>query len=178
MTADAILTLTQKQRRVMTGVAGGFAYAVAVYAVGGWLVHVAPVPSAGRLAFALPWLMAPGLVLFFLVTRVGNARFVDNVLMDGVAPPVGSRVDVDRRCLQNTVEQFAFFAPAWLTLAMLLPDARLGLVPALALSLAFARLAFWWGYRRAPTGRAFGFAATLWPTILAYAWALKLAFFG
>lgn len=175
---EAALTLAQKQKRVRIGIACGFAYVVALYAAGGWLVGIAPVAAPGRLAFALPWLMAPALAVFFCVVRVGNARFVDNVLMDGVPPPVGSTAEIDRRCLQNTVEQFVIFIPAWLTLAILLPDARLALVPALALSFAVARFAFWYGYHRTPTGRAFGFAATLWATVFAYLWASKLAIFG
>ncbi len=171
-------TLKAKQKRVVAGIAVGVVYVALVFWIGGWWVHVAPVAPAGRLAFALPWLMAPGLVVFFLVTRVGNARFTDIVLMDGVPPPLGTRTDIDRRCLQNSVEQFAIFVPGWLALAILLPDARLGLVPVLALSFVVARLAFWWGYRRTPTGRAFGMAATLVAAGLSYAWALKLAILG
>ncbi len=39
-----------------------------------------------------------------------------------------------------------------------------------------ARLAFWIGYHRSAPARAFGFAATFYPTVLATLWALVVRF--
>ena len=42
----------------------------------------------------------------------------------------------------------------------------------LGVAFAVARLAFWAGYHMAPPLRAFGFAATFYPTVLVALWAL------
>ena len=166
--------LRAKQKRIAIGMSFAVVYLALVFWAGGWLVRVQPVPPAGRLAFALPWLMGPGLTVFLGVAAIGLARFTSPAMIEGGQLPATSPTEIDRRYLQNTLEQFAVFLPGWLALAQLLPDARLGLVPALALSFVFARLAFWWGYRRASTGRAFGFAATMMANVAIYGWALTL----
>lgn len=47
-----------------------------------------------------------------------------------------------------------------------------GTVLALGIGFAVARVAFWVGYHMAPPLRAFGFAATFYPTVLAALWVL------
>ncbi len=47
-----------------------------------------------------------------------------------------------------------------------------GVVTCLGIGFAVARLAFWIGYHISPPLRAFGFAATFYPTIIALVWAL------
>ena len=50
----------------------------------------------------------------------------------------------------------------------------LGAVTVIAMGLAFgvARLAFWVGYHLSPPLRAFGFAASFYPTVLATLWSI------
>ena len=51
------------------------------------------------------------------------------------------------------------------------------LVLVMSLAFAIARLLFWIGYHRAPPLRAFGFAATFYPTVAAALWALVVWLF-
>ena len=46
-----------------------------------------------------------------------------------------------------------------------------GVILCLGLGFAVARLAFWGGYHLSPPLRAFGFAATFYPTLLVAIWA-------
>ncbi|MFQ5765664.1 MAG: MAPEG family protein [Rhodospirillales bacterium] len=160
--------------RIVLGIAAGIAYTLGILWLGAFVVAAGPVTGDARLAFALPWLMVPGLAVLFGVARVGNARFVGRAPMDGSPPAPGTPEDIDRRYLRNTTEQAVVFLPAFLTLAVLVPDEHLGLVPVLAVSFAVARLAFWAGYQRHPLDRAFGMAATIFPSLAAYAWAAWL----
>lgn len=160
--------------RVVLGIAAGILYTAGLFWLGGAVIEAGPVPAEARVAHALPWLMAPGLAVLFGVIMVGGARFVARAPMDGGPPAPGTPADIDQRYLRNTTEQAVLFLPGFLALAVLLPDGSLGLVPALAVSFALARLAFWAGYRRHPLDRAFGMAATILPTLAAYGWAAWL----
>ena len=113
----------------------------------------------------------PGLVLAAIIGRIAQRRFSDDALIDGGGAAPGSPAWIDGRVLVNTVEQALLAALIWPFVAM-----TLGGVLALYLGGGFvvARLAFWVGYHVAPPLRAFGFAATFYPTVLAGLWALAV----
>ena len=83
-----------------------------------------------------------------------------------------SRDEIDARVLQNTVEQLVLALCLWPPTAYLLAGDGPGVAVALGIGFCLARLAFWVGYHRAPSLRAFGFAATFYPTVMALAWAV------
>jgi hypothetical protein len=124
------------------------------------------VPS---LAFAF---LAPGLVLLLLIGRLAQRRFFDDTVIDGGPFAPGSGGEIDARVLQNTVEQLVLALALWPPIAYLSLGDGPGVVTCLGVGFALARVAFWIGYHVSPPLRAFGFAATFYPTIIALIWAL------
>jgi hypothetical protein len=171
-----VAVLTADQRKAIPGIAAAAVYTAVVLWFGATQLAVDPAVATNRLHFVLGWLLLPGLYLMAVMIRVMLSRFVDPQTFDGSPPPTGSRLDIDRRVLQNTLEQVVLAAIGWVVLAMALPSYHLGVIPVLAVSFVFARLCFWIGYRRSPPYRAFGFAATFLPTFAAYVWTLLLVF--
>ncbi len=156
-----------KRGTIGAGMAAGALWAVALV----WGVQ-----SAGYAylppQLTLPGALAmPGLVLAAIIGRIAQRRFSDDALIDGGGAAPGSPAWIDGRVLVNTVEQALLAALIWPFVAM-----TLGGVLALYLGGGFvvARLAFWVGYHVAPPLRAFGFAATFYPTVLAGLWALAV----
>lgn len=116
-------------------------------------------------------LIGPGLVLLAVIGRLAQRRFFDDTLIDGQDFAPGSPAWVDQRVLANTAEQALLALLLWPFAAFTLGG---GLVVAMGAGFAVARLAFWIGYHRSPPARAFGFAATFYPTVLATLWALAV----
>lgn len=148
---------------ILFGMAGGALWAVL-------LLWAGTRPGAGQ-GMELPRAMAfalfpAGCVMALLVARLAQRRFLDDALIDGQPFAPGSPAALDQRVLSNTAEQVVLAAALW-PLAGLAFGSRLLL--ALGAGLGLTRLLFWWGYRRAPALRAFGFAAGFYPTILAAA---------
>ncbi len=168
--------MTDEQRRVAYGMAAGLCYTVGIFWFGATQLSVDPAVEANRLQFVLGWLLLPGLCLLAGVGRVARGRFRDPALIDGSTPPSASPLEIDRRYLQNTLEQVVLAAIGWTVLAMALPSYRLGVIPVLGVSFIFARICFWVGYHQSGASRAFGFAATFYPTVAAYLWTLALLF--
>ena len=113
--------------------------------------------------------IAPGLVLAAMIGRLAQRRFFDDALIDGDAPVAGSPAAIDQRVLTNTVEQMVLAMMIWPFVAITLGGR---VVVYMGFAFALARVAFWIGYHRAPPLRAFGFAATFYPTVLAGLWSL------
>ncbi|HEX2592054.1 MAG TPA: MAPEG family protein [Rhizomicrobium sp.] len=131
-----------------------------------WLIDT----SADRLAFALKWLLVPALALMVGIGVMANRRFFSTDAMDGTRTPASSSLEINLRYIQNTLEQTVLVAVAWSLLALELPLDRLGLIPVLAVLFGVGRFAFWIGYLLAPWARAFGFALTFYPTVVALIW--------
>lgn len=117
---------------------------------------VPDIAGAGeRLAFALPWMGFPLLALAAGLLAVGSGRVASDAI-DGSPPTTGTRLELHRRYMQNTVEQLALFIPTQLALATLLPPDRLALIPAWSLLFLVARVTFWLGYLSNPALRSLG----------------------
>lgn len=151
--------------RVLIGMALGLVWSVGLVvgvqlAGGGFMPPMLAVPGA---------MVAPGLVMLAMIARLAQWRFFDDALIDGAAPPPGSAAEIDQRVLTNTVEQIVLALAVWPFVA-----ATLGgrVVLYMGIGFALARLAFWIGYHLSPPLRAFGFAATFYPTVLAALWSV------
>lgn len=157
----------EKRRRIALGMAGGLVWAGALLAVAAVFVRL---PVFALIPTIMTAYLAPGLVLLAMIGRLGNRRFFDDAIIDG--GPLTGAAETDRRVLQNTVEQLVLALAVWPAAAVLLGADGPGVIVTLGLGFAVARLAFWAGYHRSPPLRAFGFAATFYPTVLVALWTL------
>lgn len=140
---------------VALGMAGGALWAVGVVAAGTASGEGLPLPAAMAAA-----LLPVGLVLAAMIGVLAARRFHDDALRDGRPMPD----DPTQRALSNTVEQTVLGLCLW-PFAGWVVGTDLAVV--LGWSFALTRLLFWAGYVRSPPLRAFGFAAGLYPTLLA-----------
>lgn len=110
------------------------------------------------LAFPLAFLI-PGLVMALMI----GALALQRLLRDSDGGEVGQRV------LTNTVEQMVLALLIWPFIGFSLGGIS---VVALGIGMALARLLYWLGaYVSAPL-RAFGFAASFYPTVFGAIWAV------
>lgn len=168
----------RQQLIVVAGSVPGAAAAVAVLLNAQRLFGGLPLPAndtAARLAFAVRWLLVPGVAVLAGVQVAGRRGFVPDAI-DGTRIPANHALEINLRYNQNTLEQTVLAAIAWAGLALALPHARLVLIPAMAALFAFGRASFWIGYLIDPPYRAFGMVLTALPTLLAYLWLVWRAF--
>ncbi|MEQ8256931.1 MAG: MAPEG family protein [Roseovarius confluentis] len=153
----------QKRPKILVGMAAGLVWAVAVL----WIGRQIPVPMAMMQPTLMGAAFGPGVVLVLMIGRLAQRRFFDDDTIDG--QPLTGGAAIDARVLQNTVEQVVLALCIWPLVGFFLGA---GTVLALGIGFAVARVAFWVGYHVAPPLRAFGFAATFYPTVLAALWVL------
>jgi uncharacterized membrane protein YecN with MAPEG domain len=159
-------------RREQRGVALAMAAALvtAILVLGGVVLAErggAPMPVAARLAatlrieaFVVVWLVAA-------IANVARLRFFSARDIAGSgAEGASDEVRWAGAILQNTVEQVALAVVVHLIVAASI-DRPVALVAALAALFGVGRLLFWAGYRHGASGRAFGFALTFYPSVLA-----------
>ena len=153
----------QKRPMILIGMAAGLVWAVAML----WTGRQIPVPMAMMQPTLMGAAFGPGVVLVLMIGRLAQRRFFDDDTIDG--QPLTGGAAIDAKVLQNTVEQVVLALCIWPLVGFFLGA---GTVLALGIGFAVARVAFWIGYHMAPPLRAFGFAATFYPTVLAALWVL------
>jgi hypothetical protein len=127
--------------------------------------------TADRLAFALKWLLVPGLALLAGIVVAARRGFIADAI-EGTRSPANYALEINLRYNQNTIEQTVLAIVAWTGLALALPRERLVLIPVMAGLFGLGRLTFWIGYLLHPLGRAFGMVLTALPTVIAFGWLL------
>lgn len=101
------------------------------------------------------------------------------------APFTASPAEIDQRVLRNTTEPLGLDLCLWTCVCgpvfvalCLWPFAGWalgwGVVPVLGVSFAVTRLMFWCGYHLSPPLRGLGFAASVYPSLVAALWALAV----
>ncbi len=136
----------------------GFLIGIAVPLIAFVLLQGTVTPSEDmgtRLALAFRWMAFPALAIVLGVLAAGTARFKSEN-RDGSTPAEGSPLNMHRRYLLNTLEQFLYFFIVQMGLATVLPATALHLIPIYAVFFLVARLVFWMGYFRNPAYRSFG----------------------
>lgn len=121
----------------------------------------------------------PGIVMLLIIGRLAQRRFLDDGIIDGQPFAPGSGAEIDQRVLQNTAEQLVMALCIWPAAAVVLAGQGPGVIVSLGVGFAVARIAFWIGCHLSPPLRAFGFAASFYPTVFVALWALvRLAGMG
>lgn len=152
-----------KRARILLGMALGAIWAAAVVILPG----LGPQPFV-PLNLALIYAFLPGgIFLILVIGRLAQRRFFDDAIIDGDSFPPGSGAEIDQRVLTNTVEQMLLALLIWPFAASWLGGQT---VIVMGLAMGVARLAFWIGYHLSPPLRAFGFAASFYPTVFALLW--------
>ncbi len=147
-----------KRAVILIGMLAGALWACGVL----WVGRQIPVPIAMIQPVLMGAVFAPGLVLSMMIARLAQRRFFDDRSING-EPPQGAAA-VDQAVLTNTVEQIILALCIWPLVGFFVGA---GTVLALGLAFAVARLVFWVGYHLSPALRAFGFAASFYPTVFA-----------
>lgn len=146
-----------------------------------WLLYPRmPVPAAAdlvanRIAYALKWNGLAVLPLVAMLAAIGSARALGEAI-DPTLGKEGSRMLIDIRVANNTLEQYALFFTGSLALAAAMQGDEVRIVGAAAIAFATMRVAFWLGYRIRPVYRAFGFASCFYLNLGLLAGALWLSF--
>lgn len=125
--------------------------------------------AADRLAFAVHWLLLPGLTLLAGIVVAGRRGFVKGAI-EGTRTPDNYNLEINLRYNTNTLEQTVLAAFAWLGLSLALPVGELIVIPAMAVLFTVGRVTFWLGYMLHPLARTFGMVMTVLPTLAAYGW--------
>ncbi len=166
--------------RILIVVGGLTAFAV----IGLWFAIVPDffTPSADaeafdRIEYGLNWAVVLQLPLLLGILIVAQQRFFFGTHADGSAPDAGSSLEINRRCLTNTVEQTVLATVGLLALSISVPVEYLSYIPTLTLLFLFGRFCFWAGYHIYPYARSFGLVLTFVPSIAVYVYLLG-NFFG
>lgn len=162
------------RKNYLIGTGAALVWSIALIWIGSTMISI---PPFSRILVQPFFTLAPGLVLLAMIAAVAIRRWRDPERMDGGPPVPGSRLDIDLRVLRNTLEQAVLAVCLWPPLSYILLSNGLGVVMALSVGFALARLAYWVGYHYSAPLRAFGFGATFYPTVLAMLWGLILRVF-
>lgn len=119
-----------------------------------------------RLGLATRWLAVAMLPYVAVGLAIATIRFFEGA-HDPMRDQESDRLKIHCRVMQNTLEQFVWFAVCLLALAPMLAPDEAHLVPIACVVFLFARLVYWWGYLRLGTlGRAPGVQITFTLNIL------------
>lgn len=114
---------------------------------------------SSRLAYALGANVFAIVPLFIMLMTIGNERFFSKAI-DPTRHAEDTKMEINGRVADNTLQQNFVFAIASLALATIVPFQYLQVVWALAVVFVVARFAFWFGYHLHPLYRAPGMSAT------------------
>ncbi|MDJ0825528.1 MAG: MAPEG family protein [Rhodobacter sp.] len=154
-----------KRQKILAGMAAGLVWAIGIVWIGAALVDIPIMFLNWSLFFAF---FFPGLALAAMIARIAQRRFFDDTIIDG--EPLSGPAGIDQLVLRNTVEQLVLALALWPFVGTVLATDGPGVVAALGIGFAIARVLFWVGYHISPPLRAFGFAATFYPTLVACVW--------
>ena len=161
------MTLSTEQKYVRKKMLLGGLVSVAVLLLAWWIAPLYEIHKVQNLSLRLSaflWsLVFSVLPIILLIAKIAKERFFSSSIN---GDDFDSVVEIDRRVLNNTHEQFLLYLVGSLLLASSLPESRLLMIPILAFAFIAYRYAFWVGYHRNALMRAFGFAATFYTNLL------------
>ena len=106
--------------------------------------------ASDRLILSVRWLVIALLPYAAVCLLILHKRFVE-----GAHNPIqgggSERLRIHIRVMQNTLEQFVWFAVCVVALVTYLSPSQARIVPIVSVFFAVARLIYWWGYLRCGT---------------------------
>ena len=153
--------MNRDQKTVAIGAASGVLMMILAVSI---LTYILPAPAIAddipsRLAYALVANVVAPIPLFVMLMTVGNERFFSRAI-DPTRHAEDTKMEINGRVADNTLQQNFVFVVATLALSTLVPFAYLQVVWACAIWFVVARCAFWIGYRLHPLYRAPGMSGT------------------
>jgi predicted small integral membrane protein len=163
--------MSNDQRKVLAGMAAAVVFSVAFFELAFRMTAIDLTPPGGtetawRIEYALKCEVFAALCLLAGIGMIANRRFFIPAAIQGDPTPA---IEIDRRYLQNTLEQLVLAIVAHLALATIVAPESIRAVAVLVMLFVIGRVTFWIGYHRSGPARAFGFATTFYPTVAVYA---------
>lgn len=160
------MSLSTEQKNVRAGMMAAALFSILFICGAYYLLPDFSIGSslAEHLIFALHCDLFAVLALLLGIIIVATERFCTPTAIGGENLASNIKITINVNYIQNTLEQFVLLFVAHLTIASLLSSEQLKLIPILVSLFLFSRLCFWIGYHKNPTSRAFGFAASFYPT--------------
>ena len=119
-----------------------------------------------RLMLATRWLVVAMIPYAAVCLAILGIRFFEGS-HDPTRGDESDQLKIHSRVMQNTLEQFVWFAVCIFAIAPMLAPAEAHLIPIVCVFFLFARLVYWWGYFRIGTlGRSPGVQLTFTLNIL------------
>ena len=170
--------MSNDQRKVLAGMAAAVLFSAAFFEVmfHSTAIGLAPpgvIESSWRLAYALKWEVIAALCLLAGIAKIANRRFFIAEAIDGAAAP---SIEIDRRYIQNTLEQLVLAIVAHLALVTIVAPESIRAVAVLVMLFVIGRVTFWIGYHYSGPARAFGFGTTFYPAVAVYVFLLSRIF--
>ncbi|HEV2171320.1 MAG TPA: MAPEG family protein [Candidatus Binatus sp.] len=162
--------MSRDQQTVVAGAISATIFSLAFFEVIFRMTDFGLAPPGGigidyRLEYALKCEVFAALCLLAGVGAIGNRRFFAPDAIGGDPTPA---IEIERRYVQNTLEQLVLAIVGHLALVLIVPDDSTRVVAILVMLFVIGRAAFWIGYHISPPARAFGFATTFYPTVAVY----------
>jgi len=167
--------MSNEQKKVLAGMVAAVAFSVAFFEVVFRLtdIHLSPLVTIGisvRLEYALKCEVFAALCMLAGVAKIANRRFfIPDAIEGGDSPSI----EIDRRYIQNTLEQLVLAIVAHLALVTIVAPESIRAVAVLVMLFVIGRITFWFGYHRSGPARAFGFATTFYPTVAVYVYVVS-----
>ncbi|WP_313536062.1 MAPEG family protein [Sphingomonas sp.] len=157
-----------EQRGVAIGMASALLLTIVVLGLVAFATHgrsVSPFPQRFQDALRLDLL-----VILWVAAGIANVArlrfFSEQDIAGSGGQQASERVRIANAILENSFEQAVLAIVTHLIVAATFAGST-PLVAALACLFAIGRLLFWTGYKRGASGRAFGFALTFYPSVVA-----------
>jgi hypothetical protein len=164
--------MSKDQKAVVAGALSAVLFSVAFVEIAFRMTDFGLTPPGGidipfRLEYVSKCETFAALSLLAGIGKIANRRFFTPEAIGGNA---AAPVEIDRRYLQNTLEQLTLAIIAHVALVLVVPADSIRIVAILVLLFLIGRATFWIGYHISGPARAFGFATTFYPTVAVYAY--------
>ena len=172
--------LDREERNIQKFTSLALLLSAALFAAGFYTIPgVVDFPTAllDRIAFAIQAGVFVMIWVFIAVgmVSVGRRKSAADVQGSAAGPP-SPKIAIHVAFLQNTLEQAVLTVFAFVAFAVAIEGPGLSMIVVAVAIFAIGRLLFLKGYRKGASGRAFGMALTMTPSIFGYPAAIILMF--